>query len=148
MGPAILPQLMAELPACDELFSVPWGHIRTIIDKCRGSREKAEFYIRKTVENGWSRAVLLNYLDSGLYERQGKAVNNFSSALAAPQGDLADGKSHEGGGGLHGELVDADVYPGADGEGVLPLPGEVVKLPPGGFYFGIGAHDGEFVEGA
>ena len=89
VGPAILPQLMAELPACDELFSVPWGHIRTIIDKCRGSREKAEFYIRKTVENGWSRAVLLNYLDSGLYERQGKAVNNFSSALAAPQGDLA-----------------------------------------------------------
>ena len=73
-----------------ELFPVvPWGHIRTIIDKCRGDREKAEFYIRKTVDNGWSRAVLLNYLDSGLYERQGKAVNNFSCALPAPQGDLA-----------------------------------------------------------
>ena len=79
----ILPQ------AVGEIFSVPWGHIRTIIDKCHGSREKAEFYIRKTVENGWSRAVLLNHLDSGLYERQGKAVNNFSSALPAPQGDLA-----------------------------------------------------------
>ena len=89
VGSAILPQLVAELPSCEGLFSVPWGHIRTIIDKCHGSREKAEFYIRKTVENGWSRAVLLNYLDSGLYERQGKAVNNFSSALPAPQGDLA-----------------------------------------------------------
>lgn len=89
VGSAILPQLVAELPSCEGLFSVPWGHIRTIIDKCHGSREKAEFYIRKTVENGWSRAVLLNYLDKGLYERQGKAVNNFSSALPAPQGDLA-----------------------------------------------------------
>ncbi len=89
VGSAILPQLVAELPSCEGLFSVPWGHIRTIIDKCHGSREKAEFYIRKTVENGWSRAVLLNYLDGGLYERQGKAVNNFSSALPAPQGDLA-----------------------------------------------------------
>lgn len=79
----ILPQVVGEM------FSVPWGHIRTIIDKCHDSCEKAEFYIRKTVENGWSRAVLLNYLDSGLYERQGKAVNNFSSALPAPQGDLA-----------------------------------------------------------
>ena len=86
---AILPQLVAELPPCEGLFSIPWGHIRTIIDKCHGSREKAEFYIRKTVENGWSRAVLLNYLDGGLYERQGRAVNNFSSALPAHQSDLA-----------------------------------------------------------
>ena len=53
---------MAELPACEELFSVPWGHIRTLIDKCHDDREKAEFYIHKTVENGWSRAVLLNEL--------------------------------------------------------------------------------------
>lgn len=56
-GGVILPQVAAEM------FSVPWGHIRTIIDKCHGNREKAEFYIHKTVENGWSRAVLLNYLD-------------------------------------------------------------------------------------
>ena len=86
---AILQQVAAELPAGGEVFSVPWGHILVLIDKCHGDRTKAEFYIRKTVENGWSRAVLLNYLDSGLYERQGKAVNNFTSALPAPQGDLA-----------------------------------------------------------
>ena len=72
VGPAILPQVVAELPPCEGLFSIPWGHIRTIIDKCHGSREKTEFFIRKTVENGWSRAVLLNYLDSGLYERQAR----------------------------------------------------------------------------
>ena len=37
------------------------------------------FYLNKTVENGWSRAVLLNFLDTNLYERQGKAVNSFSN---------------------------------------------------------------------
>lgn len=63
VGSEILPQLVAEFPSCEGLLSVPWGHIRTIIDRCHGSREKAEFYIRKTVENGWSRAVLLNYVD-------------------------------------------------------------------------------------
>lgn len=47
------------------------------------------FYLQKTVENGWSRAVLLNFLDTNLYERQGKAVNNFNKLLADPQSELA-----------------------------------------------------------
>lgn len=72
-----------------ELFSVPWGHIRLIIDRAKGNRAMAEYYVRETLENGWSRAVLLNYLDSMLYERQGKAVTNFTSSLPAPQSDLA-----------------------------------------------------------
>ena len=71
------------------LFAVPWGHIRLLIDKCQGDRDKALFYVRKTVENNWSRAVLANFLDTDLYERQGKAVSNFSATLPVPQGDLA-----------------------------------------------------------
>ena len=51
--------------------------------------DKALFYLNETVENGWSRAVLLNFLDTNLYERQGKAVNNFSRLLPKPQSDLA-----------------------------------------------------------
>lgn len=47
------------------------------------------FYLNKTVENGWSRAVLLNFLDTDLYERQGKTVNNFNKLLADPQSELA-----------------------------------------------------------
>lgn len=47
------------------------------------------FYVRKTLENGWSRNVLLNFMDTNLYERQGKAVSNFKAALPAPQSDLA-----------------------------------------------------------
>jgi len=44
--------------------------------------------VRKTIENNWSRAVLLNFLDTDLYERQGKAITNYSRQLPAPQGDL------------------------------------------------------------
>ena len=60
-----------------------------MIDKCKGDRDRALFYVRKTVENNWSRAVLANFLSTDLYERQGKAVSNFATALPAPQGDLA-----------------------------------------------------------
>ena len=72
----------------DVFFSVPWGHHLYIISQCKDV-DRAIFYLKKTVENGWSRAVLLNFLDTNLYERQGKAVNNFSRLLADPQSELA-----------------------------------------------------------
>ena len=75
--------------ADDEIFLIPWGHIIKIMNKVDGNRDKALFYIRKTLENNWSRAVLINFLDSNLYERQGKAVSNFDLTLPAPQSDLA-----------------------------------------------------------
>ena len=72
----------------DVFFSVPWGHHLYIISQCKDV-SRAVFYLKQTVENGWSRAVLLNYLDTNLYERQGKAVNNFNRLLANPQSELA-----------------------------------------------------------
>ena len=72
----------------DVFFSVPWGHHLYIISQCKDV-SRAVFYLKKTVENGWSRAALLNYLDTNLYERQGKAVNNFNRLLANPQSELA-----------------------------------------------------------
>ncbi len=93
----IVPQAVAKLEndeinpqLVDELCSIPWGHHRYIIDKCKGNPEKALFYVRKTMENNWSRAVLLNWLDTNLYERQGKAITNFNKQLPVAQGDLAN----------------------------------------------------------
>lgn len=71
------------------LFSIPWDHHRRIIDKCKGNVKKAIFFVRKTLENNWSRDVLLNWLDTDLYEREGKAVSNFHATLPSPQSDLA-----------------------------------------------------------
>lgn len=83
IGNEISPQLV------DDLCKVPWGHHRYIIDKCKGDADKAIFYVRKTIENSWSRAVLLNWLDTNLYERQGKAITNFSLQIPEAHSDLA-----------------------------------------------------------
>lgn len=72
-----------------DLFSVPWGHHRFIIDKCANNVDKALFFVRQTVENGWSRDVLLNFLDTDLYERHGKAITNFKNTLPDETSDLA-----------------------------------------------------------
>lgn len=71
------------------LFSVPWGHHMLLIDKCSDNTQKALFFVHQTVENGWSRATLLNFLSSDLYERQGKAITNFKNTLPDVTSDLA-----------------------------------------------------------
>ena len=71
------------------LFAVPWGHHMLLVDKCSENPQKALFFARQTVENGWSRASLLNALSSDLYERQGKALTNFERTLPAATSDLA-----------------------------------------------------------
>lgn len=71
------------------IFLIPWGHIRTILDKCADEPDKALFFVNKTFENNWSRAVLLNFLDTDLYNRQGMAISNFKQSLPDVQSDLA-----------------------------------------------------------
>ena len=70
------------------IFQIPWFHHVQIFTKCKSAQE-ALFYIRKTVENGWSRAVLMNFMDADLYQKQGKALNNFERLLPEVQSDLA-----------------------------------------------------------
>lgn len=67
---------------------IPWFHNCVILDKVKDSKER-EFYIRKTIENGWSRNVLEIQIETGLHLRQGKAVTNFELTLPKPQSDLA-----------------------------------------------------------
>lgn len=75
----------------DIIFSVPWGHHRTLIDKYfeKRERETALFYVHKMVEEGWSRNVLKSFMDTSLHLRQGKALTSFSRLLPAPDSDLA-----------------------------------------------------------
>ena len=67
---------------------IPWGHNILIFSKSK-SINQAYFYIQETIENGWSRDVLALQIKSNLFERQGKAVNNFQHTLTKPQSDLA-----------------------------------------------------------
>lgn len=79
----------AALQLDNELFKIPWGHHIVIIQKIKNTQE-AIFYIQKTIENNWSRSILLHQIESNLYERQGKAVNNFIATLPQSQSDLAN----------------------------------------------------------
>lgn len=72
-----------------DITSTPWGHHMLLIDKFLSNPEKALFYIHQTVENGWSRNMLLNFIGTGLYERQGKALTNFKQTLPSEDSDLA-----------------------------------------------------------
>jgi predicted nuclease of restriction endonuclease-like (RecB) superfamily len=67
---------------------IPWGHNIAILSKCKNTVE-AIFYIQKTIQNNWSRAVLIHHIESGLYSREGKAITNFQTTLPAPHSDLA-----------------------------------------------------------
>lgn len=58
----------------ERIFHIPWGHHIQILGKCKGNQEKALFFVYRTIENNWSRSVLMNFLDTNLYERQGKAI--------------------------------------------------------------------------
>lgn len=71
------------------------GHQIQILGKCKGNQDKALFFVKKTIENNWSRAVLMNFLDTNLYEREGKAITNFKLSLPAVQGDLAQSMSKD-----------------------------------------------------
>lgn len=86
-GEQNLQQVAAKIMS--DIFSVPWGHHMLIIDKVKSDTEKALFFIHQTVENGWSRNMLLNFLDTDLYERQGKALTNFNRTLPEETSDLA-----------------------------------------------------------
>jgi len=83
----IHPQVGGELQI-NPLFSIPWGHQKGIIDKCKSVHE-ALFYVQKTLKYGWSRAILMNYMNADLYGSQGKAITNFDRLLPDLQSDLA-----------------------------------------------------------
>ncbi len=84
---ANFPQVVEDLSG--GIFAVPWGHHRYIIDRCSDNPDKAVFYVRQTIENGWSRSMLLNFLDSDLYARSGRALTNFDRTLPEVDSDLA-----------------------------------------------------------
>jgi len=76
---SILQQLAAQLP---------WTHNCILLDKVKAPPERL-WYAQQTIENGWSRNVLVMQIESGLYRRQGTAVTNFRATLPEPDSDLA-----------------------------------------------------------
>ncbi len=76
-----------------QITMIPWGHNIAIMSKCK-QLDEALYYVSQTVQNNWSRAVLVHQIESGVYRREGKGISNFACTLPQPQSDLvirADG---------------------------------------------------------
>lgn len=67
---------------------IPWFHNCTLLDKVKDP-EQRQWYVEKTIQNGWSRPILKMQIESNLYQRQGGATTNFNRTLPKPQSDLA-----------------------------------------------------------
>jgi hypothetical protein len=83
-----LQQVVAEIPFPALFGFIPWGHHIEIITKCKDLHE-ALFYVKRTIEEGWSRNALDNCIRADMYHAVGTAVTNFSEKLPTTQGELA-----------------------------------------------------------
>jgi predicted nuclease of restriction endonuclease-like (RecB) superfamily len=70
------------------LAQLPWYHQLALLDKLRTADER-RWYAAKAIENNWSRNVLVIQIETGLRERSGTAVTNFSTQLPRAHSDLA-----------------------------------------------------------
>lgn len=70
------------------LAKITWYHNIALLEKLTTRAERL-WYAQQTIENGWSRNVLVHQIESKLLKRQGKSVTNFQRALPALQSDLA-----------------------------------------------------------
>jgi predicted nuclease of restriction endonuclease-like (RecB) superfamily len=67
---------------------IPWFHNCVLLDKIEKVPERI-WYAQQTITHGWSRNILVHQIESGLYQRQGRALTNFAHTLPAPQSELA-----------------------------------------------------------
>ena len=67
---------------------IPWRSNIVLINKLPDEQTRL-WYAKKLIENGWSSNVLDTMIATHLIERQGKAVNNFNSALPSLDSDFA-----------------------------------------------------------
>ena len=67
---------------------ITWYHNQTILDKIKDHQTRI-WYIQKTIENGWSRNVLVMQIEAQSHLKLGAAQTNFSLTLPKPTSDLA-----------------------------------------------------------
>lgn len=69
---------------------IPWSHNVALMDKVKDTEIRI-WYMKKTIENGWSHNILIHQIESGLYERQvlSDKITNFERSLVSSQSELA-----------------------------------------------------------
>ena len=79
-------QLVALFPP-DLVLSIPWGHHWVLMAKVKDPATR-QWYMQATVENGWSRNILVIQIETAAHRRQGRSTTNFAKHLPSPDSDL------------------------------------------------------------
>ncbi|MDZ7923733.1 MAG: PDDEXK nuclease domain-containing protein [Marinagarivorans sp.] len=69
------------------LLAIPWGHHAVLMEKVKDAAAR-QWYMQAALDNGWSRYLLQDHISAASYQRAGKAANNFSLRLPAPDSAL------------------------------------------------------------
>lgn len=77
--PEFVQQVVAQLP---------WGHNVFLMDLVKEGQDRI-FYVKKAIEENWSRNRMVSEIDKQLHKRQGQAITNFKERLPANQSDFA-----------------------------------------------------------
>jgi len=67
---------------------LPWGHVIRLLQRVK-EPEVREWYIRKSIEHGWSRSILELQIDGRAQKRHGSALTNFKATLPPADSDMA-----------------------------------------------------------
>ena len=94
---SIVSQPVAQLATADEIrmevlqqyaFLLPWSHHVLLLQKIKDFPVRL-WYMKASVEQGWSNRTLAAMIKKDTYNRQGKAVTNFAVKLPSPESELA-----------------------------------------------------------
>lgn len=68
---------------------IPWRTNIAVLDKIKDVKQR-EWYLQKTLQNGWSQPVLIHQIETDLFQRQvlTNKTDNFKNTLPSPQSDL------------------------------------------------------------
>ncbi|MFH1644687.1 MAG: PDDEXK nuclease domain-containing protein [bacterium] len=70
------------------IFKIPWGHNTILLERLKSEKERL-WYAEKSLELGWSRKMLEDYIKTKLYDREGAAITNFKTTLPSPHSEMA-----------------------------------------------------------
>ena len=68
---------------------LPWFHNCLLLDRV-SERAAREWYIKATLEQGWSRNILAMQITARAHARHGKAITNFKATLPPADSDMAE----------------------------------------------------------
>jgi len=70
------------------IAQIPWGSNLTLLEKLKDPVLRV-WYAQQTIENGWSRDLLVVQIESRLHQRIGLSANNFELTLPPEDSDMA-----------------------------------------------------------